>query len=282
MTANETESNCVNIYSNEEKSVLNKDGSLTNVNLPSSEMMKTLSMTFLTHQSPTILSSYDHHNITVLHQLHPYNHQYHCNLLLFLSYGSIPLVNKIKKSSVSSGSSSSSYLSPTIQKEQIYFHDTPGKLWLTPQLHNNMVKSTESSTVKIHKNSDLKALDHSYLSDDQSGNSVNTSSTIDLLKCIGPVEFINNGAGIKNPLACSTKFEREWLNRLYASQVGPNEYVCKACGKRFQLLRLLTRHIKCHSQLHRYLCKFCFKGFNDTFDLKRHTRTHTESSLRRT
>uniref|UniRef100_A0A094ZVU1 Protein ovo n=1 Tax=Schistosoma haematobium TaxID=6185 RepID=A0A094ZVU1_SCHHA len=60
-----------------------------------------------------------------------------------------------------------------------------------------------------------------------------------------------------------------------ASQVGPNEYVCKACGKRFQLLRLLTRHIKCHSQLHRYLCKFCFKGFNDTFDLKRHTRTHT-------
>ncbi|VDP32956.1 unnamed protein product, partial [Schistosoma mattheei] len=39
-------------------------------------------------------------------------------------------------------------------------------------------------------------------------------------------------------------------------------------------MRLLTRHIKCHSQLHRYLCKFCFKGFNDTFDLKRHTRTH--------
>lgn len=275
VTANEPESNCVNIYSNEEKSVLNKDGSLTNVNLLSSEMMKTLSMTFLTHQSPTILSSYDHQQHNCSSATSSIQPSIPLQSSLFLSYGSIPLVNKIEKSSVSSGSSSSSYLSPTLQKEQIYFHDTPGKLWLTPQLPNNMIKSTESSTVKIHKNSDLKASDHSYSSDDQSGNSVNTSSTIDLLKCIGPVEFINNGAGIKNPLACSTKFEREWLNRLYASQVGPNEYVCKACGKRFQLLRLLTRHIKCHSQLHRYLCKFCFKGFNDTFDLKRHTRTHT-------
>ncbi|VEL33855.1 unnamed protein product [Protopolystoma xenopodis] len=63
-------------------------------------------------------------------------------------------------------------------------------------------------------------------------------------------------------------------------QFGPSEFVCKACGKKFSLLRLLNRHIKCHSQMRRYLCKFCFKGFNDTFDLKRHTRTHTDPELR--
>ncbi|KAF7256007.1 hypothetical protein EG68_10665 [Paragonimus skrjabini miyazakii] len=92
---------------------------------------------------------------------------------------------------------------------------------------------------------------------------------------IGAVEFVNNGAGIKNPLAYASKMEREVLSRLYGEQVSANEYVCKACGKRFNLFRLLTRHVKCHSQMRRYLCKYCLKGFNDTFDLKRHTRTHT-------
>ncbi|KAF8561611.1 hypothetical protein P879_02826 [Paragonimus westermani] len=84
---------------------------------------------------------------------------------------------------------------------------------------------------------------------------------------IGAVEFVNNGAGIKNPLAYASKMEREVLSRLYGEQVSANEYVCKACGKRFNLFRLLTRHVKCHSQMRRYLCKYCLKGFNDTFDL---------------
>lgn len=89
------------------------------------------------------------------------------------------------------------------------------------------------------------------------------------------VEFVNNGAGIKNPLAYATKMEREVLSHLYGKQIGQHEYLCKACGKRFPLFRLLTRHVKCHSQTRRYLCSYCLKGFNDTFDLKRHTRTHT-------
>ncbi|CAH8573249.1 unnamed protein product [Schistosoma turkestanicum] len=277
MTANQTESNYVNILPDKRRSVLNNDESPINVISPSSEMMKTLSMTYhLTHQSP-ILLSHDHQQHQ---QQSPPTSSSKSSIplqsSLFLSYGSFPFVNRItKSSSVSSGSSSSSYLSPTAQNEQIYFHESPSKLWSNPQLLNNIIKTTESSTVKMNKNSYLTTSEHSYVSDDQSGNAMNSSSTIDLLKNIGPVKFINNGAGIINPLACSTKFEREWLNRLYASQIGPNEYFCKACGKHFQLLRLLTRHIKCHSQLHRYLCKFCFKGFNDTFDLKRHTRTHT-------
>lgn len=50
---------------------------------------------------------------------------------------------------------------------------------------------------------------------------------------------------------------------------------CNICGKKFNLARLLNRHLKCHSDIKRYLCTFCGKGFNDTFDLKRHTRTHT-------
>ncbi|CAK9298554.1 unnamed protein product [Gordionus sp. m RMFG-2023] len=50
---------------------------------------------------------------------------------------------------------------------------------------------------------------------------------------------------------------------------------CQICGKQFTYMRLLKRHLKCHSLLKRYLCTYCCKGFNDTFDLKRHTRTHT-------
>ncbi|KAM5245537.1 transcription factor Ovo-like 2 [Ctenodactylus gundi] len=50
---------------------------------------------------------------------------------------------------------------------------------------------------------------------------------------------------------------------------------CDLCGKGFRLQRMLTRHLKCHSQVKRHLCTFCGKGFNDTFDLKRHVRTHT-------
>lgn len=36
-----------------------------------------------------------------------------------------------------------------------------------------------------------------------------------LLDRFGQVEFVNNGAGIKNPLACATKVEREVLSQLY-------------------------------------------------------------------
>ncbi len=53
----------------------------------------------------------------------------------------------------------------------------------------------------------------------------------------------------------------------------------RVCQKTFSLLRLLNRHMKCHSDVKRYLCTFCGKGFNDTFDLKRHTRTHTGKFL---
>ncbi|CAL8088415.1 unnamed protein product [Calicophoron daubneyi] len=105
----------------------------------------------------------------------------------------------------------------------------------------------------------------------------NQNSPVDPIKFgrLGSVEFVNNGAGIKNPLACESKMEGELLSRLYGQRLDTNEYLCKACGKRFPLLRLLTRHVKCHSHMRRYLCKYCLKGFNDTFDLKRHTRTHT-------
>ncbi|KAL3310866.1 hypothetical protein Ciccas_010560 [Cichlidogyrus casuarinus] len=92
---------------------------------------------------------------------------------------------------------------------------------------------------------------------------------------IKQLEYVNNGAGIKNPVAANPKMERELLYEKYSVQISANEFMCKACGKRFNLIRLLNRHIKCHSEMRRYLCKYCFKGFNDTFDLKRHTRTHT-------
>ncbi|WKX98849.1 hypothetical protein Q1695_014045 [Nippostrongylus brasiliensis] len=88
-----------------------------------------------------------------------------------------------------------------------------------------------------------------------------------------PLEFVNGGYGMKNPLATGSTYRDETTATATASDQG--QYSCRICGKKFALQRLLNRHTKCHSDLKRYLCTFCGKGFNDTFDLKRHTRTHT-------
>nr|SVE73414.1 EOG090X020Y [Daphnia atkinsoni] len=129
-----------------------------------------------------------------------------------------------------------------------------------------------------------------------------------------PIEFVNGGHGIKNPLvhddgkdstrdgfesdsssrtqihmksskrgsggrdgaisACSSSTAADGMNT-GADPDDPNKFTCRLCSKSFTLQRLLNRHMKCHSDVKRYLCTFCGKGFNDTFDLKRHTRTHT-------
>ncbi|XP_037795527.1 transcriptional regulator ovo-like [Penaeus monodon] len=93
-----------------------------------------------------------------------------------------------------------------------------------------------------------------------------------------PLEFVNGGHGIKNPLAPSTDTTRQDVNEKLPPPViedDSSKFVCRVCSKTFSLQRLLNRHMKCHSDVKRYLCTFCGKGFNDTFDLKRHTRTHT-------
>ncbi|KAL4230810.1 zinc finger protein [Mactra antiquata] len=87
------------------------------------------------------------------------------------------------------------------------------------------------------------------------------------------VELVNGGYGIKNPLLTQTRSDTR--PGQIAFQPEEDRYVCRICQKSFHLLRLLNRHVKCHSEVKRYLCTFCGKGFNDTFDLKRHTRTHT-------
>jgi len=113
-----------------------------------------------------------------------------------------------------------------------------------------------------------------------------------------PIEFVNGGHGIKNPLVAhergtnssnsSTVSDKEHKMLQDGSESDssqkpkaghdpddPSKFVCRLCSKSFTLQRLLNRHMKCHSDVKRYLCTFCGKGFNDTFDLKRHTRTHT-------
>lgn len=93
-----------------------------------------------------------------------------------------------------------------------------------------------------------------------------------------PLEFINGGHGVKNPLANEVNArqrEEEKNKQVLVSEDDPTKFVCRVCSKNFSLQRLLNRHMKCHSDVKRYLCTFCGKGFNDTFDLKRHTRTHT-------
>ena len=94
-----------------------------------------------------------------------------------------------------------------------------------------------------------------------------------------PLEIINGGFGIKNPLANDTPAAVDpnrgsGMNATSASS-DPTKFQCRLCSKVFNLQRLLNRHMKCHSDTKRYLCTFCGKGFNDTFDLKRHTRTHS-------
>lgn len=91
-----------------------------------------------------------------------------------------------------------------------------------------------------------------------------------------PLELINGGHGIKNPMVSDApeKKEIEKLPPLRCEN-DPSRFACRICSKSFGLQRLLNRHMKCHSDTKRYLCTFCGKGFNDTFDLKRHTRTHT-------
>nr|CAG4649975.1 EOG090X020Y [Sida crystallina] len=119
-----------------------------------------------------------------------------------------------------------------------------------------------------------------------------------------PIEFVNGGHGIKNPLvshergsgSCNSsssgvsvsggsendhkmqdgsESDSSQKPKSNADPDDPSKFVCRLCSKSFTLQRLLNRHMKCHSDVKRYLCSFCGKGFNDTFDLKRHTRTHT-------
>jgi uncharacterized Zn-finger protein len=103
-----------------------------------------------------------------------------------------------------------------------------------------------------------------------------------------PLELINGGYGIKNPLATdptdllrapaapdAPKMSPLSREQPLAVAADPSKFSCRVCAKSFTLQRLLNRHMKCHSDIKRYLCTFCGKGFNDTFDLKRHTRTHT-------
>ena len=96
-----------------------------------------------------------------------------------------------------------------------------------------------------------------------------------------PIEMINGGFGIKNPLASDVEPAPAPPGRngekmpAPRSETDPSKFACRLCNKQFSLQRLLNRHMKCHSDTKRYLCTFCGKGFNDTFDLKRHTRTHT-------
>jgi len=91
-----------------------------------------------------------------------------------------------------------------------------------------------------------------------------------------PIELINGGHGIKNPLSSDLP-EKTPVEKLppIRPESDPAKFQCRLCSKMFTLQRLLNRHMKCHSDTKRYLCTFCGKGFNDTFDLKRHTRTHT-------
>jgi len=91
-----------------------------------------------------------------------------------------------------------------------------------------------------------------------------------------PLELINGGHGIKNPMVSDAPEKKE-IDKLppLRCENDPSRFACRMCGKTFGLQRLLNRHMKCHSDTKRYLCTFCGKGFNDTFDLKRHTRTHT-------
>merc|ERR1712117_432747 len=72
-----------------------------------------------------------------------------------------------------------------------------------------------------------------------------------------PVELINGGFGIKNPMATETPelLRAEKMPPL-RPETDPSKLGCRICGKLFTLQRLLNRHLKCHSDIKRYLCTF--------------------------
>ena len=75
-----------------------------------------------------------------------------------------------------------------------------------------------------------------------------------------PLELINGGHGIKNPLALDlpARPEPEKVEPAVRSEED-GKFKCKVCQKGFSLQRLLNRHMKCHSDVKRYLCTFCGK-----------------------
>ncbi|XP_061429775.1 putative transcription factor Ovo-like 1 isoform X2 [Lethenteron reissneri] len=83
--------------------------------------------------------------------------------------------------------------------------------------------------------------------------------------CSGSSSSCGGSGGAASPMSDITKMEDGGMGHLS----------CHLCGKAFHLVRMLNRHMKCHSDIKKHVCNFCGKGFNDTFDLKRHVRTHT-------
>lgn len=171
-------------------------------------------------------------------------------------------------------------------------------------------RTTIPSPEPLPRPLEKRACSEEKLSDDDEGPPAQLPMRLSLLQQrLGiagdaPLEFVNGGHGIKNPLlhkerrSQSLEMHDSSSNQSAGSldpaspqmippppgpqpmplplpQPLPDRLSCKVCGKCFGLQRLLNRHMKCHSDVKRYLCTFCGKGFNDTFDLKRHTRTHT-------
>ncbi|CAG7823388.1 unnamed protein product, partial [Allacma fusca] len=176
----------------------------------------------------------------------------------------------------------------------------PGTPGLSPRSHNSrsMAHSPSSSI--------SSTTPHRRHSSGSSTNDITNISSLGVRVSVlqqrlgipndAPVEFVNGGHGIKNPLAShsperhggdsdkahshqsdtsSDCGDNSRSGTGSATTSGTGKLACRICGKGFNLQRLLNRHLKCHSDVKRYLCTFCGKGFNDTFDLKRHTRTHT-------
>lgn len=125
------------------------------------------------------------------------------------------------------------------------------------------------------------------------------NSTIDikiLLNKLGlpndyPLEFINGGYGIKNPLCIenSIKAPKKKKNntgvipstvamkisvRPSITQDSSLKLCCNLCSKTFKRPGFLERHIQIHNDMNNYLCTFCGKGFYKIVDLEKHIETH--------
>ncbi|XP_011663291.2 uncharacterized protein LOC100889583 isoform X2 [Strongylocentrotus purpuratus] len=57
------------------------------------------------------------------------------------------------------------------------------------------------------------------------------------------------------------------------------EVTCGVCGKSFNKMEKLMRHVKIHTTDKKYECEFCKKSFGRSDHLARHRRTHTEKKF---
>ena len=88
---------------------------------------------------------------------------------------------------------------------------------------------------------------------------------------------------------CGEKFQRSDTLRKHVVESHGEIHLCEICGKRFQILKNLTNHMKTHEVQEpesvaneRHMCEICGQQFERKGDLKRHLKIHASPNSKQT